>query len=61
MTIERKKGNVVFRCDECDGSFTIDSEDFPATWIEAQSKGWKSIREGSGKQVTWTHACPDCV
>ena len=61
MTIERKKGDVVFRCDECDSIFTIDNKDFPATWTAAKAEGWESIREGVGKAAIWTHACPSCA
>jgi predicted RNA-binding Zn-ribbon protein involved in translation (DUF1610 family) len=56
MTIHRDHGNVVFECDGCDDTFTIDDPDFSVSWAAAKRDDWITRKLGS----EWHHYCPNC-
>jgi DnaJ domain len=56
MTIHRDHGNVVFECDGCDDTFTIDDPDFALSWTAAKRDNWITRKIGP----EWHHYCPNC-
>lgn len=56
MTIIRKRGHIVFECDECGEQYDSQTDDFHDALADAKSDGFEA-RQVRGE---WQHVCGDC-
>lgn len=56
MSTIRKRGHVIFSCDECGEEYDSMTGDFHDALGDAKSDGWEARQEDG----EWHHYCGDC-